>query len=150
MNFHTPDTLGWTTGDDGGLYRRGQCVILSYQEFMDGVGAGKESISKNEDAYIWHGELFVWHNNKTCVGCLDDAHCYNLMSSSAFKAKHPDKLKFGEWEVTIKGERVDIGCKRFDLKQLRKFHKTCQIVLEHTSLQEAYTFLNINREKLDI
>ena len=46
---------------------------------------------------------------------------FNILSESNYKAKHPDKLMFKEWEIEVTNTCIDIGCKTYTKETLRNF-----------------------------
>lgn len=109
------------------------------------------------DAYIKDEALYIVGddgrsfelNRINIIG--DHLWQYNLMSEEKFKAKHPDKIKFDGWNVTVEHGLIMIGCESFDKLEARRFMAYCQRIQKHKiDLKEFYVFLYKSKEKLGL
>jgi hypothetical protein len=128
---------------------------ITPKQFMLMDWGGEAKPQDKADAYIGGipTALFCWDEAQQytwMAPSITDAHLYNLMSEEDFKRKHPGKLKFKEWDVTIGDKSVEIGGEKFSKKAIKRWYKACEEIIAHTSLVEAHLFIKENKERLGI
>jgi len=154
-------TIGW--GDTEEFFRRHEGDELTPQQFLDGdlptEACGDEDSGWPQwrlDAYISRSNTLVWWDRELhSTLTVSDAYKYNLMSEADFKAKHPDKpkLKFKNWEVTVEGENINVGCKSLTKAGAKAFYEFANDTGGHhptPSLDEVYTFIHRNKKQLGL
>lgn len=146
-------------------------MCLTPQQFLEGylpvdpklawqdevLAADEPCVPKKPDAYIvtigGKSELRFWDalDEIVLTGEVDEAYQFDLMSEEAFKDKHPEKLKFKEWDVKPRNASVRIGCEAFRKENLKIFSKLMQTLNKHNvDAKEFYVFLYTNKETLGI
>jgi len=106
-----------------------------------------------QDAYIQNNCIHRWNGEHQVPSSLqtDSAYLYNIMSKKDFKAKHPDKLKFGGYDVIVKRDEIKVGCKVIKKVDLNGFITVLDALLENgVGITEANNFILENRTELGI
>ena len=114
-----------------------------------------EAEATKPDAFVIEakdGYMYLWTEaNKRLREAPGSLYRYNLMHCNEYFAKHPDTLKFKEWEVTSGDGTTTVGCKTFFNSELKAFSKVTQTLNTHqVDAKEFYTFLYCNKEKLGL
>jgi len=122
-----------------------------------GSGEAKKHDCSKYDAYISGSNTLVWYENNEICSNLSVLHAYkfNLMSEEDFKAKHPDTLMFKNWEVTVEGKNIRVAChghagEVFRKVDIERWMKTGHKIFVNASIEDAFEFLDANKEKLGL
>jgi len=134
-------------------------IELTPQQFLDGDlpedGYKVDVAWKQTDAYIdRNGNVYLRSlEGKTFKAAvkLSELHEYNILSEKEFKSKHPDKLKFKEWDVVEKGDDIKVGCLVFFKADLKAFLSVVdEIFLNKCDCRDVQRFLIDNRKQLGL
>jgi len=139
-------------------------IELTPQQFLDGdlpsepaidpnILQGRIDELKKPDAYITEDNRIIFWDGEKVDACKDAtlAWTYNLMQEGAFRSKHPDKLKFKEWEVTLGPKDIKIGCEWFDKKDILRWYERSKVIRSFiVTLDDAYMFINDNKKRLGL
>ena len=118
---------------------------------LDGTQIGEKT-----DAYVTGsdevGYIIIQTTDKLKTKVIpQEVHQYNIISEEEFKAKHPDKLKFKEWEVVEKGDDIKVGCLLFFKADLKAFLSVVdEIFLNKCDCRDVQRFLIDNRKQLGL
>lgn len=142
----------------------GNCTFdfqLTPQQFLEGYLPQKiHEIVPGSDAYIKNSVVYVDTGGseafeyKTIIMAQDELHRFNLMSQEEYEKKHKKRLKFGEWEVSDKGDTILVGCRSFSKKDIgglmRIAHGLAGMNDSVPSIGEIYNFVHAHKEELGL
>lgn len=150
-------------------------TILTPRQFLEGYWPGDNCVSGKitgltphekdllkgkdiPDAYAKNGVLYV----KGATGAVtdypllliqDELWSYNLMSEEEFKKKHPQKLKFKEWEVKRNAGHIHVGCETLRTYDVQGFVNVIMALNKHKVgklIDDFYKFFYIHKDELNL